>query len=179
MRAILRGFGAVAILFGILAGASLGQRDSAQRDAAVRSRTPGSHLSPDLGSQALPADLLRTISREEINGLPIRRYEGQVRLVASTEDLDRAMEDIRAERVLGFDTETRPAFRKGEHHLPRLVQAATARAVYLFPWQRMDRSAAVAEFLVARDTVKIGVSLAHDLRELKLVFPLEEASMLD
>lgn len=121
----------------------------------------------------------RTISREEINELPIRRYEGDVHLVASAEDLGRAMADIRTERVLGFDTETRPAFRKGEHHLPCLVQAATARAVYLFPLQRMDFSAAVAEFLAAPEIVKIGVSLAHDLRELKLVFPLEEASMLD
>jgi len=111
--------------------------------------------------------------------LPIRRYEGDVRLVASAEDLGRAMADIRAERVLGFDTETRPAFRKGEHHLPCLVQAATARAVYLFPLQRMDFSAAVAEFLAAPEIVKIGISLAHDLRELKLVFPLQEASMLD
>jgi ribonuclease D len=123
--------------------------------------------------------LRRTISREEINELPIRRYEGDVRLVASAGDLGRAMADIRAERVLGFDTETRPAFRKGEHHLPCLVQAATARAVYLFPLQRMDFSAAVAEFLAARQIVKVGVSLAHDLRELKLVFPLQEASMLD
>jgi ribonuclease D len=123
--------------------------------------------------------LRRTISREEINELPIRRYEGDVHLVASAEDLGRAMADIRTERVLGFDTETRPAFRKGEHHLPCLVQAATASAVYLFPLQRMDFSAAVAEFLAAPEIVKIGVSLAHDLRELKLVFPLEEASMLD
>jgi ribonuclease D len=123
--------------------------------------------------------LRRTISREEINELPIRRYEGDVRLVASAGELGRAMADIRAERVLGFDTETRPAFRKGEHHLPCLVQAATARAVYLFPLQRMDFSAAVAEFLAAREIVKVGVSLAHDLRELKLVFPLQEASMLD
>ena len=121
----------------------------------------------------------RTISREEINELPIRRYEGDVRLVASAEDLGRAMADIRAERALGFDTETRPAFRKGEHHLPCLVQAATARAVYLFPLQRMDFSAAVVEFLAAPEIVKIGISLAHDLRELKLVFPLQEASMLD
>jgi len=132
-----------------------------------------------LGSPKLPADLRRTISREEINELPIRRYEGDVRLVASAEDLGRAMADIRAERALGFDTETRPAFRKGEHHLPCLVQAATARAVYLFPLQRMDFSAAVAEFLAAPEIVKIGISLAHDLRELKLVFPLQEASMLD
>ena len=129
--------------------------------------------------QTLPAGLRRTISREQINELPIRRYEGDVHLVASAEDLGHAMADIRAERVLGFDTETRPAFRKGEHHLPCLVQAATARAVYLFPLQRMDFSAAVAEFLAAREIVKIGVSLAHDLRELKLVFPLQEASMLD
>ena len=132
-----------------------------------------------MGAPKLPADLRRTISREEINELPIRRYEGDVRLVASAEDLGRAMADIRAERVLGFDTETRPAFRKGEHHLPCLVQAATARAVYLFPLQRMDFSAAVAEFLAAPEIVKIGISLAHDLRELKLVFPLQEASMLD
>jgi ribonuclease D len=123
--------------------------------------------------------LRRTISREEINELPIRRYEGEVHLVSSAQDLDHAMTDIRAERVLGFDTETRPAFRKGEHHLPCLVQLATARAVHLFPLQRMDFSAAVAELLAARAIVKIGVSLAHDLRELKLVFPFEEASMLD
>ena len=128
---------------------------------------------------SLPVELRRTISREEINELPIRRYEGEVHLVASAQDLDRAMADIRAERVLGFDTETRPAFRKGEHHLPCLVQVATERAVYLFPLQRMDFSAAIAELLAAREIVKIGVSLAHDLRELKLVFPFEEASMLD
>ena len=132
-----------------------------------------------MGSGTLPAELRRTISREEINELPIRRYEGEVHLVSSTQDLDRAMADIRAERVLGFDTETRPAFRRGEHHLPCLVQVATARAVYLFPLQRMDFSAAVAELLAAREIVKVGVSLAHDLRELKLVFPFEETSMLD
>ena len=127
----------------------------------------------------LPAELRRTISREEINALPIRRYEGEIHLVSSPQGLDGAMADIRAERVLGFDTETRPAFRKGEHHLPCLVQVATARAVYLFPLQRMDFSAAIAELLAAADKVKIGVSLAYDLRELKLLFPFEEESMLD
>jgi len=132
-----------------------------------------------LGSRGLPVELRRTISREEINELPVRRYEGAVHLISTPQDLDRAMGDIRAERVLGFDTETRPAFRKGEHHLPCLVQVATARAVHLFPLQRMDFSAALAELLAARETIKVGVSLAHDLRELKLVFPFEEASMLD
>ena len=69
----------------------------------------------------------RTITREEIAGLPIRRYEGDVNLVGTFADLERAMEDIRGESVVGLDTETRPAFRKGESYLPCLLQVATAR----------------------------------------------------
>ena len=89
------------------------------------------------------------------------------------------MADIRAESVVGFDTETRPAFRKGESHLPCLVQVATARAVYLFQLARMDFSAAIAELMAAPGIVKAGVSIADDLRQLKLVFPFAERSVLD
>jgi len=42
-------------------------------------------------------------------------------------ELNQALADILQEGVFGFDTETRPAFRKGEMHLPSLVQVATAR----------------------------------------------------
>ena len=128
---------------------------------------------------SLPFALQRSISREEVNELPVRRYEGEIQLVATTAELERAMVDIRAEQVIGFDTETRPAFQKGEHHPPCLVQAATARAVYLFPLQRMNCSAAIAEFLGAPELLKVGVSLTHDLRQLKLMFPVAEASVVD
>ena len=121
----------------------------------------------------------RTISRGDVNDLPIRRYEGAVRLIETPEDLQGAMADIRQESVVGLDTETRPSFRKGESHLPCLVQVATARAVYLFPLQRMDFSRPLAELLADPLIVKAGVSLAHDLSQLKLVFPFEPASVVD
>ena len=82
---------------------------------------------------------LRSISREELADLPIRRYEGDVRLALTSSDIEYAMEDIRNETIVGLDTETRPAFRKGESHLPCLVQVATARTVYLFPLRRPGR----------------------------------------
>lgn len=119
------------------------------------------------------------ISREEIAELPIRRYEGVVHVVATPDALERAMTDIRQEGVVGFDTETRPAFRKGESHLPCLVQVATARAVYLLQLRQVDCAAALAELLAAPGIVKAGVALAHDLRQLKLLFPFEAASVLD
>jgi ribonuclease D len=119
------------------------------------------------------------ISRESVADLPIRRYEGTVRLVATPDDLAQAMADIRQERVVGLDTETRPAFSKGESYLPSLVQVATAGAVYLFQLQRVDCSVALAEMLAAPGIVKAGVALAHDLRQLNLLFPIAPVAVLD
>ncbi|HEX4926394.1 MAG TPA: hypothetical protein VFV74_00190, partial [Burkholderiales bacterium] len=70
-------------------------------------------------------DLSRSLTPEEINALPIRRYEGEVRLVATREDMAHAADDFAHERVVGFDTETRPSFRAGESHPPALAQVAT------------------------------------------------------
>ncbi len=127
----------------------------------------------------LNAGYLRAITREEIADLPIRRYEGEVILVSSAEGRDRAMADILEEKVAGFDTETRPAFQKGQSYLPCLAQIATGRAVYLFRLEKMDFSAGLTEFLQAPRIVKAGVSIADDLRQLKLLFPFEQKAVVD
>ena len=122
---------------------------------------------------------MRSISRNDLANLPIRRYEGAVSLVATAKELEQARADFRQERVVGFDTETRPSFKKGERHLPCLVQAATARAVYLFQLSRLDVFPALVELLARQETVKAGVGLAHDMRQLKLVFPFTVNNVLD
>lgn len=130
-----------------------------------------------------PVDLqhgiARAISRGDMANLPIRRYEGEVCLVTTPQDRARALADIRHESVVGFDTETRPSFRKGESHPTCLVQVATASAVHLFQLRRPDVSRILAELLVDSRIVKAGVALAHDLRSLKLVFPFMEQNVLD
>src|SRR6266404_7298935 len=80
----------------------------------------------------------RTIPHEELMQLPVVRYHGPIRLVASDADLHRAVQEIRDEHVVGFDTETRPMFRKGQSYAPSLVQIATSQAVHLFPLARLD-----------------------------------------
>jgi ribonuclease D len=120
-----------------------------------------------------------SISRDDMVNLPIRRYEGEVRMVATPQDFEHALADIRTERVVGLDTETRPAFRKGESHLPCLVQVATAPAVYLFQLSNPGAFPVLAELLESSRIVKAGVSLAYDLRSLKLVFPFEERNIVD
>src|SRR5207249_2004653 len=115
---------------------------------------------------ASPSESVKRISREEMSELPIRRYEGSVHVVAGQPDLQHAMQDILEESIVGFDTETRPAFRPGESYLPSLVQFATASAVYLLQAQQQDLFG-----------VKVRISSATDTPT--LIFEFDERSVVD
>ena len=128
---------------------------------------------------APPSESVKRISREAMSELPIRRYEGSVHIVAGHSDLQRALQDILQESVLGFDTETRPAFRTGESYLPSLVQFATASAVYLLRAQQQDLFGAMREILSSEKIIKVGVSVTDDMRNLKKLFEFDERSVVD
>lgn len=129
---------------------------------------------------ALPhAPLAGTISKEALAALPIGRYPGEIVLVENDGDLERAAADLADESVVGFDTETRPAFRPGERYLPALVQAATARAVYIFPLRWPSGHGVLARLLEKPSVVKTGVGLHRDLQVLMEVFPFQAAGIVD
>jgi hypothetical protein len=121
----------------------------------------------------------RTIPREELMQLPIVQYRGAIRLIETEDDLHRALREIRCEHVVGFDTETRPTFRKGQFHAPSLVQIATGHAVHLFPIARLDCSHTLAEVFKNAQIIKAGVALARDLSELQKLFPFNPANVVD
>jgi ribonuclease D len=124
-------------------------------------------------------ELPRSISAEEMANLPIGRYEGEVRLVESAEALARAADEVRRERVLGFDTETRPAFRKGESYPPSLVQLAGQSTVWIFALQRCDCASVLQPIFESLNPLKAGIGVTDDLRQLKKVFAFEQASVVD
>jgi ribonuclease D len=111
--------------------------------------------------------------------LPILRYDGPTHLVTTEDDLQRALREIKREQVVGFDTETRPTFRKGQVHAPSLVQIATSKAVHLFQLAQLDCSRALAETFENAQLVKAGVALARDLSELQKLFPFTPANVVD
>ena len=123
--------------------------------------------------------LPHAISRDEVNALPIRRYEGAVRVVSDERELAPALADLLQETVVGFDTETRPAFRVGESYPPSLAQFATARAVYLFQVRHREVAAAAGKILTSEHVVKAGVGLADDLKVLKKLIEFTEKSVVD
>ncbi|EKD42224.1 MAG: hypothetical protein ACD_73C00257G0002 [uncultured bacterium] len=120
-----------------------------------------------------------SITSAEIAQLAICRYEGAVYFVKNTQDLERAQLELQNEPIVGVDTETQPAFRAGQFHLPSLVQIATSRCVYLFPLKRLDCSKVLAELLGNSAIIKAGIGLSHDFLQLRLHFPFQEKNVVD
>lgn len=104
------------------------------------------------------------LSRDEINALPLFHYEGKITLVRSPKDLEKALARLQVESVLGFDTETRPSFRKGKSYSPTLVQLATENEVFLFHLKWMPLGSDLLNLLRSPDIIKTGVAVHDDMR---------------
>ena len=54
----------------------------------------------------------KKLSKDAINALPLRYYEGSITLIDSFKNADKACDKLAHETILGFDTETKPSFKK-------------------------------------------------------------------
>jgi ribonuclease D len=119
------------------------------------------------------------ISKEEINQKPLLEYGGVIHFIRSPEQLLPALQQIRKEKLLGFDTETRPAFRKGESYPPSLLQLAGENEVWLFQLRRFPDLAPLFALLADPSIRKAGVAIRRDLSELRDLCPFEPAGFVD
>ncbi len=113
------------------------------------------------------------ITKAEINELPMKQYDGPIVLCRTPEEAEKAVEQLKKEPLLGFDTETRPAFRKGEFYDPSLLQLATEDTVYLFQIQQTGLIQGLLDVLASREILKAGVAIDRDISELQAVADFE------
>ena len=119
------------------------------------------------------------LTHEQIMALPLCRYEGPIHLIRSPEQLVEALPTLNRERVLGFDTETRAAFRKGESYPPALLQFATTDAVWLVQLRGLPSLGGLADLLGSTQHLKVGVGLDYDLRKLREYYVFKPAGIVD
>ena len=86
---------------------------------------------------------------------------------------------LNKEPVLGFDTETRPAFRKGQVFRPSLLQLGGAETVYLFQLQMLTQLDRLFAVLEKPNVLKVGVAMGFDIRKLQEMCPFEPHGFVD
>ena len=119
------------------------------------------------------------ISKEEVATLELIQYEGPIHVVDSMEALEREIEQIALEPVLGFDTETRPSFKKGKVYPTSLIQISSLEQAWILRVNRIGYPGPLLDFLSGETPLKIGLGLQDDLRRLRADFQFEPVGFLD
>ena len=107
------------------------------------------------------------ITKAELAGLPIEEYPGRIVVVDCEEDVENAISELSQQSKVGFDTETRPSFRKGHRYNVALMQFATENACFLFRINKIGIPEPLIRFLADPNIMKIGLSLRDDFLDLQ------------
>ena len=125
-------------------------------------------------------DTARTITKEEIAHLPIETYKGRIITIISESDANKAVAYLREFPVVGFDTETRPSFKKGQHYKVSLIQISTEDTCFLFRLNYLKGiPASLVNFLNSEETIKVGLSLRDDFGAIRKRSALNPGNFID
>ena len=106
--------------------------------------------------------LILSISKERLAELPVVAYPGYIVVVNTPEQAASALSTIRRCPVVGFDTETKPSFRKGHPNKVALIQISTGECCYLFRINKFGITQEQRDFFEDPGVLKIGLSLKDD-----------------
>jgi ribonuclease D len=120
-----------------------------------------------------------TIDKEEINLLPPMDFEGEIIEIVTGDGAKRAVEILATEKILGFDTETRPSFTKGESYTPCLLQLATHEKAFLFRLKFYPFPEELKSLLENPQILKVGIGIKDDLHGLAKIIKLKPAGFVD
>ncbi|HAQ20062.1 MAG TPA: 3'-5' exonuclease [Prolixibacteraceae bacterium] len=108
-----------------------------------------------------------SIDKVELAELPLIQFEGKINLVESKEDYLASIKYLSKQALLGFDTETKPAFKKGEYNEVALLQLATKDHAFLFRLNKIGFGNALKNILENPEIQKIGVAIRDDIKSLQ------------
>lgn len=121
----------------------------------------------------------RKISKAEINDLPMIAWDGDIQILETIDAMELAVERLKSETHLGFDTETRPTFKKGEYYPPALIQLASSSCVYLFRISKTKTLAPLLPILESSHILKTGVAIKDDVKELRTMEDFEASGFVE
>lgn len=109
-------------------------------------------------------------TKEQIRELPMYLGLGlaDIEIVENESDAAMALKNLEDETCLGYDTESKPIFRKGEVCPgPTLIQLSTVSKAYLFPTRFPAAIVAARAILSNPNIKKVGFGLKGDNKELR------------
>lgn len=119
------------------------------------------------------------IEKSDISTLPPCDITGEIIVIDRPEDVAAAIEDLKQCPLIGFDTETRPSFRRGESNTISLLQLATEKRAYLFRLKKIGPNQLLKDLLESNDYLKVGLSVHDDFHSLNRWMPCRPNNFIE
>ncbi len=120
-----------------------------------------------------------TITNDEIVLLPRAWFPGDVEVIETWKDYNEACGHLLTQKVIGFDTETKPSFAAGVVNKIALLQLSTADRCFLFRLCRMRFEQVLIDILENPDIIKVGIGIRDDLRGLQALHQFKPGGFID
>ena len=124
-------------------------------------------------------DIPKRLEKEEINELPLIRFHGAIKFAEDSKSFLRLAEKLRKQRVLGFDIECKPNFKRGPNNPPALIQLATSDQAFLFRLYPIMKLGPLVKILEDSKIIKTGVAIKDDLHNLQKIESFTPAGFED
>jgi len=121
----------------------------------------------------------KEIDKEELAGYDIISFDGEIVCVDNINQVDDVMHFLWNASYVGFDTETKPSFRKGQKNMVSLLQLSADGRAFLFRLNKMGLPEKVARFLSSEEVIKVGVAIHDDIKGLNLLREFTPGGFID
>ncbi len=108
-----------------------------------------------------------SITREELTDLPLRWFDGDIYVIDQPGQVNDVAGYLSTQPVIGFDTETKPSFKKGVVNQVALLQFSTMSEAFLLRVNRLGLPASIRKLLANPRIVKPGVAIRDDIKGLQ------------
>ena len=126
-----------------------------------------------------PNRFAHKISKDLIQWMPVIGFSGEVIIVDKIDKLDDAIAYLRAQKILGVDTESRPSFKRGVHYPTALVQIASEERCYLFRLSHIGLPTSLAAIFADNTICKVGLAFRDDINGLRRLRNFKPANCVD
>ncbi len=122
---------------------------------------------------------LLKISSEIINELDPINFKGNITVISSKSELPTVYDIIKKAKRIGFDTESRPSFKKGQEFPVSIIQLSLEDEAYIFKLKSLGFCDELKDILSDENIEKIGVGVKEDIRRLKKLGDFNPANFID
>jgi ribonuclease D len=119
------------------------------------------------------------MNNTSVNPLKRINFQGKIHLVTNDDELSVHEKALQSAQALGFDTETRASFKKGEVYQVALIQLATEHEAFLIRLHGITKFSIIQSVFENHDILKVGVAIRDDLNSLQKIFKFQPKNFVE